>query len=391
MISGGGRTTVADGPASHVANLDGTQIIGAVRQAIVVLQATDELTGAPVTEPVAVSTSIVGLRAAASDSGYGGLVGVPERVLPGLATIATPYRVDVAVRVPGYIPWSTVVAFTAQAGFPGSFDAKDLGVVPLHRLPVSIGVRTVSLDAHNKPQPLGGAAVRVSAIWRHVGDLTGAGAAANMISLPLGVSQDWPAGTALDSVSLLGPVEPPRRLTIAAAPGVRSLDVSVLGALTAGDLVGLDTADAGRREYLPVTGSDTTDAASPAVLQTGGPVRVAHARDSVARRVPPPPGAPADATVTAAAEPGDVTVFVDTVAALAADEIVRASGGGLVDEYLDSHLFQGTTDATGFVRLPALSRVAAVELTATGGALSATARFSPDYSSPTNFVVLTLR
>lgn len=127
------------------------------------------------------------------------------------------------------------------------------------------------------------------------------------------------------------------------------------------------------------------------MLQTGGPVRVAHARYSVARRVPSPPGAPADATVTAAAEPGDVTVFVNTVTALAADEIVRASGGGLVDEYLDSHLFQGTTDATGFVRLPALSRVAAVELTATEGALSATARFSPDYSSPTNFVVLTLR
>lgn len=248
MSSGGGRTTVADGPASHVVNLDGAQITGVVRQAIVVLQATDELTGAPVTEP-AVSTSIVGLQAAVSNSGYGGLVGVPERVFPGLATIAMPYRVDVAVRVPGYIPWSTVVEFTAQAGFPGSFRAKDLGVVPLHRLPVSIGVRTVLLDAHNRPQPMSGAAVRVSAIWRRVGDLTGAGAAANMISLPLGVSQDWPAGTPLDSVSLLGPVETPRRLTSAAAPGVRSLDVDILGALTAGDLVGLDTATAGASTY----------------------------------------------------------------------------------------------------------------------------------------------
>jgi hypothetical protein len=328
MSWGGGSTSVVDGAVTYVVNLDGAQVPGAARQAIVVLQAIDEITGGPVTQPVAVSTSVAGLQAAGSDSGYGGLVGVPDRVFPGLATVVTPYRVDVTVRVPGFVPWTTTVEFPAQAGFPGSFEARDLGVASLHRLPVSIGVKTVSLDAQSRLQPLAGATVRVSAIWRRLADLTGTGQAQSMISMPLGVSQNWPPGTALDSVSLIGPVETSRRLTKAAAPGARSLDVDVLGALTPGDIVGLDTADAGRREYLPVTGTNTADPASTAVLQTGGPVRVAHTRGSVARRVPAPPAAPADATITEAAVPGDVTVFVDTVTALAADEMMRRGSYG---------------------------------------------------------------
>jgi hypothetical protein len=387
MTPGGGRFTVVDGAGDRIVNVDAAQAPGTVRQAVVVLQATDELTGAPVVAPVSIATQVAGLTPAAADSGYAGLIGVPLRVFPSLAT--QPYMLDIAVHVPGYSPWSRVVTVPAQP--LDAFAAVDLGIVALHRVAVSIGVRTVSLDAHNRPQPLAGAAVRVSAIWRRLTDLTGAGAAANLISLPLGVSQAWPAGTALDSVSLLGSTEPQRRLARAASPGERSLDVDVLGALAAGDLVGLDTADVDRREYLPVTAVDTADANSPANVQTAEPVRTAHARWSTARRVPAPPGAPADATVIDPAEAGDTTVFVDTVAPFAPVEIVRASGGGLSDEYLDSHLFQATTDLAGFARLPTLSRVAAVELAATKGALIATTRFTPDYSSPANSVVLTLR
>jgi hypothetical protein len=390
MTTGGGRLTVLDGTGTpRIVNFDPAQLAGTVRQAVVVLQLVNELTWQPVAGTIGVSTRTAGLDPVSSAGGYAGLVAVPARAFPNLA--AQSYAVNVALDAAGYTRWTGTLNVAAQAGFPNSFAAGDPVIVAMRRRPVRVTVIAVSLDAQNRPQPLSGATVRISSVWRRIADLTGAGVAAELISVPLGVSQSWPVGTALDSVSLLGPAEPTRRLAAGASPGERRLDVDLLGALVAGDLVGLDTSDLDRREYLPVTAANTTDVASPATLQTGGPVRVSHARYTTARRVPAPPGALPDATVTDAAAPGDTTVFVDTVTPFATVEMLRASGGALIDEFLDAHLYQATSDATGAARLPDLSRVAAVEITATKGPLTATARFTPDYSSPANSVVLTLQ
>lgn len=391
---GTGEVTIVDGVVPHVVNLLGPRPAGYVRQSVVILQAVDELTGRAVRGPVTVTTSVAGLAGGGAENGTAGgivgLVGVPSRALPGLDAHA--HTVDVTVQVAGYTPWTRSVPFPVQPGFPDTFAGVDLGVAMLRRRPVSLEITTLSLDVNNRLQPLSGADVRIAAVWRRVADLGAAGVAAPMVGLPLGVSQYWPAGTALDSVTLVPAIEPARRLLRGAAPQDRAVDVDVLGALVIGDLLGLDLADAGRREYLAVAGfAGPTLPASPAVVEAGGPVRVPHAQASMASRVPPPPAAPPDATLTEPAEAGDTTVFVDTVAPFATVEILRASGGTLADEYLDSHLFRATTDADGFARIPALSRVAAVEITATRGALAATTRFTPDYLSPRNIISLILR
>jgi hypothetical protein len=387
---GSGEVTVVVDTIPHVVNLLGPRTAGQVSQSVVMMQAGDELTDLPVSAPITVSTSVDGLVGQSASGGVAGLVGVPTRALPRLDTQA--YLIDITVSAAGYLPWTSTVTVPIQATFPAAFSGLNLGPVRLRRSPVTLEITTLSLDAQNRLQPLAGVDVSISRVWRRLVDLSGAGVATTMIGFPLGVSQDWPAGTAVDSVSLVPAAEPVRRLTRGAAPGEEVLAVDGLGALAVADLVGLDLADVSRREYLAVGAvAGSTDPSSPAVLDLTGPVRVAHAQSSTVRRVPAPPTGPPDATLTEAARSGDVTVFVDTVAPFASVEILRASDATITGEYLDGHLFRASSNAAGFARILALSRVAAVELTASLGPLNTTSRFTPDYSTPTNSVALVLR
>ena len=154
------------------------------------------------------------------------------------------------------------------------------------------------------------------------------------------------------------PAEPTRRLVTGAAPGDARLGVDRAGSLADGDLVGLDLADADRREYLTVGRHRR-----PARRQLAGRRRPHGPGAGIARRYDhgapgarPPGAAPPDATLTEAAEPGDTTVFVDTTAAVRhRRDPARAATPTIDDEYLDSHLFRATTNADGLARLPALS------------------------------------
>jgi hypothetical protein len=386
---GSGRVTVVDAGIAHVVNLLGPRAAGHVHQAVVLLQAVDELTGRPLQVPVGVTTSSPALTGGWSELGVAGLVGVPAQAMPLLDTQS--YALDVTVSVDGYMPWTGTATIPMQVGFPATFAGVDLGGIALRRQPVTIEVTALSLDLHNRPQTLAGAEIRITQVWRHVADLGGAGVAAPMIGVPLGLSQSCPTGTALDSVSLFPAAEPVRRLARGTAPGDVVMDVDRLGALVVGDLVGLDLADLDRREYLPLSGVvGSTDPGSPTSVESATPVRTTHATSATARRVPAPPAAPPDATLTEPARTGDATLFVDTVAPFATVEVLRVSDVSISDEYVDAHLYDGITDPAGFLRMPPISRVAALELTATKGPLAATVLFTPDYLSPTNSVALTL-
>ena len=384
-----GSVTVDDHGVRHVLSTLGPRPAGQVRQAVVALVAVDEVTGLPV-GPVRVSTSVAGLSGQSTAEGVAGLVGVPARVFPGLA--AQSYPLDVAVEADGFLPWTTNRTVAVQAGFPATFARIDLGPVALHRRPVTVEVTTLSLDPQGRVHALAGADVRVTRVWRRIDALDAAGDAATMINLPLGISQRWPAGTGLDSVSLVPDTEPVRRLTRGAAPGDTRLGVDRLGSLAVGDLVGLDLADGERREYRTVAvvlGS--LDVTSPADLDLTGPVRSTHLDATTARRVPAPLAAPTEATLTEPADAEDVTVFVDTTAPFGTVEVLRAHGAAITDEYVDAHAYRATSDADGCARLPGLSRVAAVEITATSGALTAVARLTPDSRSPADSLALILR
>ncbi|MFC6705794.1 hypothetical protein [Flexivirga alba] len=156
--------------------------------------------------------------------------------------------------------------------------------------------------------------------------------------------------------------------------------------------MGIDLADPDRRGYLTVQSlSAAGDQDSPVNLTLSGPVRVAHAAGVGVRRVTAPAPSPADTTTTDPVAIGDPTVFVGTTVPFASVELVRAAGAGIADEYLDSHLYRSTSAVDGTARLPPISRVAALEITAVNGGLTATVRVTPDYLTPVNTVGLTLR
>jgi hypothetical protein len=384
------RVTVDDDRGSpHVLSTLGPRPAGDVHQAVVVLQTVDELTGLLV-GPVSVSTALDRLTGRSTGQGVAGLTGVPRRVFPDLATHA--YPLDLVVEADGYLAWIGRPTVAAQPGFPQTFVPLDLGTVALHRRPVAVDVVTFSLDPQDRPRPLPGTAVHVTAIWRRTELLAQAGQPARMLSLPVGSAQPWPAGTGLDGVSLVPAVEPVRRLTRGASPGDTGAGVDRAGQLTAGDLVGLDLADGERREYLPVSGlTGAVDVRSPTELDLTLPVRRPHADGTQASRVPTPPPAAPDATLTEPADVGDVTVFVNTTGPFGAVEVLRARDTAITDEYVDALTYQAVSDADGHARLPGLSRVAAVQITATNGALSAVARVTPTYPAPATALALILR
>lgn len=383
-------TTILDGSTVHVVDLLGPRPAGRVRQAVVLLQAFDEITDHPVQERLTITTGTDGLDGAATGDGVGGLVGAPTRALPDLATTAR--VVDLRVDAPGYLPWTGTATVPAQAGFPAAFTGVTLGRIDLHRSPVGLEVHTFKLSAQGTPVPAGGADVRVTGVWRTVAQLTQPAAGPRLLATPLGASQPWPAGAALESVSLVPIAEPTRLLAGPAAPGHITVTVDRAGALAPGDVVGIDLTDPDRREYLTVQGiSAAGDPNSPVAVTLTGPVRVAHSAGVGVRRVNAPPPSPPDTTTTDPVATHDCTVFVGSTASFASIEMVRATGAGMADEFLDSHLYRATASADGTARLPPVSRVAALEITATQGALTATTRLTPDYLTPVNTVGLTLR
>ena len=389
MSTSAGLTTILDGSRVHVVDLLGPRQAGRVRQAVVPLQAFDELTGRPVGGRLTVSTTADGLTGAAVADGVGGLVGVPIRAF---ADLSAPRTVDLRVEAAGYLPWTGSATVPAQPSFPDTFRGAPPVRVDLHRVPVTVEVHTFQLTAQGRSVAVGGSDVRVTGVWRATADLTRPPAPAMLLGVPLGATQSWPVGTGIDSVSLVPIAEPTRVLAASTAPGDRNVSVSRAGALTAGDLIGIDLADPDRRGYLTVQSlSAAGDPDSPVELTLTGPVRVAHAAGVSVRRITAPAPSQADTTTSDPVAAGDPTVFVGTTAPFASVELVRAAGAGIEDEYLDSHLYRATSTADGTARLPPISRVAALEITAVHGGLTATVRVTPDYQTPVNTVGLTLR
>ncbi len=385
------RTTVLHGSVVDVVNVDDPRVRGDLRQAIAIGQLIDELTGAPVRADVGVTTDLAESATQTAIDGVAGLVGVPSRLVPKLAT--QPYPIELRFTVGGFVPLTVRTDLGPQPGFPATFTAADLGRPALRRLPVELEVRSLELDAQDDPVPVAGGQVEITGLWRLVADVspTAAPDAADIVSIGGAVAASRPVGTSIDLVNLNALPDPDRRLRADAAIGDRTLFVSNTGTLVPGDLVGINRADADRAEHIEVESIvGPSDPASPTQIRLRFPVKAWHRRDALVERVPAPAAAPADATLAATAEPGDVTVFVDTIAPFGPPAWVRIAGGSAAPEYATCCRYLTTTDGGGYARLAPLSRVAAVELTASSGALTGDTRFSPNYRLPTNRLHITL-
>lgn len=379
-------TVVADNQLWTVSDLE-PRARGRLFQALVVAQLVDGTTGAPVASPIRVSADLAGMRARVAGSGFAGLVGIPTEVLPLLGSTSYP-TTTVTFEADGYVTRHEPVTFTQQVGFPTGFADVELGVLPLRRTPTGVAVATYDLDPANRPRPLAGATVDVTGWWATVADLGSAPLATPLLGVGPGLSVARPTAN-LDLPALTAPAEPPRTLIAGVAAGATSVAVSTAGALAVGNLVGLDLGDPDRAERVEVTAIDgAADPVSPAVLTLRFPLRTAHSGNAPAvRLVAPALGAPV-ATQTAVSYEGDRTLRVSTLAGLAAGQVVRISGGGAAPEYRTTARYQLVTNADGVGRFPPLSGAAAVAVSATAGAVNATARLS--LTSPTAVLDLTL-
>ncbi len=354
-----------------------------VFQAIVVAQLVDDLTGAPVTGPVQVVGDLAGLRARVGPSGFVGLVGVPSRVLPMLG--GTAHTLEVVIGARGYESRREIVSFPAQPGFT----AAELGVLRMRRTAVPVAVSTYDLDLAGRTRPLDAVVVTLGGWWARQSQLSAPPSTAPLLGLAPGLSTPRALGATLDVPALSAPAEPPRVLLGGVAAGATRLPVSNTGALTVGDLVGLELADPDRAERVEVSAIDGgVDALAPTTLTLRFPLRLDHPADSAAvRLVAPAPGGPT-ATTTAEALEGDRTVVVSTLTGLATGQVVRISGGGAPAEYRVATRYELTTNLDGVGRLAPLSGVAAVVIDAQKGALTASARHT--LTQPSAAVDLTL-
>jgi hypothetical protein len=380
------RTTVVTNARSYTVSGLEPRARGGIFQAIVTAQVVDALTGAPV-QGARMTTTTPGLRSGVAPDGFAGLAGMPSRVFPALDSTA--YQLDVVVRSTGYAPRHEVAPFVVQPGFPDAFSPFKFGVLPMHRDPVAVRIGTYGLNPSNRPVALPGATVDVTGHWVSLDQLGVNPTTTPLLAISPGLSVRRPAGTTVMISALAVAVEAPRTLRRAADAGSTRIEVTNVGGLVVGNVIGLDRTDPERVEHIEVTAiNGPADTSAPAELELRYPLAWPHREGANAVRIPVPWGAPGPVALIAETLEGDRTLRVNTLGGIAPGQFVRISGGGSV-EYRTAGHYSIVTNAEGAGRFPPLSGVAAVRVKAQSGGLDATARLTLTQMSPA--VDLTLK
>jgi len=334
--------------------------IAAYSQEVLAMTLVDEITGRPPQAPLTASTATEGLLARVGADGLAGLAGVP--LTRFLATSAAGAALQLTVEWPGYLPLSVTANLGLQPGYPNAFFPANLDAVPLHRAPIVIAGRVV--DASQAP--LNNALVTVNGVWPTLNSLQNlVPAAPNLIAVlsPLYADRDT---TATVAVQNLTPAAAAKTLLFPGNVGDMKLRLSDQIGLAAGSIIGLDQQqDPGRGEYVSVV--SITDAGAtpqqPATAILPFPLARPHAAGAAA--IPMTPSAAGAAnTLARAAQAGDATVFPATMTGLdgAMTAVVIAGGGVASEEHHAASLYAATTDINGHMALPAINRLAQLQL-----------------------------
>ena len=350
----------------------------------------DELTGAPPRTTIRLATSSPGFAARVGPDGLVGLLAIPDTVFPHLD--AQSYSIPFDVYGDGYIPRHEVATLPPNPLFPAEFVpfvfAADLA---LHRVPVRI---TVNVRRRNGGalQPVAGADVEVTGVWTV---LVPAAAEpppdpATIVSLdpPLYAHRSTASGQ-LRPRAVVPVLGEDKALLEYAHAGDTTLQISDWINLNPGDLLLLDT-DPAIQEYATIDAIEPVGAADlPAAVTLTHSLAYAHRTGRRAQRVVPQAPGPARA-FDRDAIPGDTCVFLANTAGLAGVDVVEVFGGPAPAEFHRIDLFVGNTDADGRCRLPLLSRVAKLEVSASEGVTSGTVEYIPDYTLRENHLSLEL-
>ena len=342
-------------------------------RALVRARLVDELTGLGIGAGVSVTSAVAGLVARVSADGVAGLAVNPARRFTDLAANAATIALDFAA--PGYLPHRAEVTLGpintgagAPADFPDHFAALDLGDIALRRDPVWISGRVLQ-EVGASRTPLAGVTVEIAGIWRHEpahdDDPDLLVEAADILSLSPGLYRDRPGATNTlrDRTVILGAAS--KRIVGPVDRGALRLQLSDRIGLAVGALLALDPANPETREFIAIDAiAGGLDPAEPAEVTLAYPMARARRAGAAAAPAAPGPGPGLAEAFDRDGGPGDRTAYLDaiqpTIAHLGTVEI---AGDGQ-PEYQTAGLYRTTTDGQGNYRLPALSRVARLRLSA---------------------------
>jgi hypothetical protein len=384
------RSVTVDGNTLLV-NFDEPPAQGSLNWAMLRARLFDELTGqAPVTTAF-ITGGPPQVRPRVASGGIVGLVGVPQKATPRLAT--QPYAFDVTMGAAGYLSFERRVTMPAQPGFPATFTPADLGALPLHRTPTTIRGRLM-LEGGAGRTPIAGGLARVRGVWRTTPppNVSVAADPPNLVSLYPPVSFPRASGIGRlrrrDMQPVLGQ---DKTLNADASAGSDLLLLTNWTGLTTASILMIEPQDTARREIIGIAGIDgEPDPALPARVTLDQPLTFTHRSGALVRRATPQvAGQPM--VVSADVIEGDTTVYVGTLN-VPNGVIVEVAGGPQPTEYRVASLYEAQSDGDGYYRLPPLSRVAQLELEASDGGIhpAVTSVRTPNYGVPENVLDLVL-
>jgi hypothetical protein len=318
----------------------------------------DEVTGLPPALTPLGSTTTPGVIARISET-HAGLVGQPlQCFLPGFITTAP---LQLALSGPGYLPVTLSTAFGAESGYPDAFTPIDLGVLALHRQPITISGRTVSHTGVVRT----GTTISLDGVWHTLADLANPPAPPGLVSLaaPLYADRTTPATIAAQPMTATPQT---KTLLRPGNAGDASVVLSDSLGLAIGGVIALDTQDPGRAEYLGITGIADLGSgpAFPSDVTLALPLARPHRRGATA--TPMTLGASGAAnTISTAARTGDVTLLPVTTTGLSVPGTpVVIAGAGVPAEYNIATPVSAISDIQGYVTLPPVHRAAQLRLRA---------------------------
>jgi len=317
----------------------------------------DEVTALPPAVAPLASTTTPRVIARASET-HAGLVGQPLQTFqPGFITGAP---LQLALSGPGYLPVTLSAAFGTEVNYPDAFLPVDLGVLALHRQPITIRGRTVSHTGMVRS----GTKVSLDGFWRTLADLANPPASPNLVSLavPLYAGRDTTATIASQPMTAGSQT---KTLLRPGNVGDASVVLSDQLGLAVGGVIAFDAQDPGRAEYLAITAITNLGpgAAFAAAVTLAFPLTRPHAASATV--TPMTLGAAGTTnTLSAAGRTGDVTLLPAAMTGLsAAPTPVVISGSGTPDEYNIASPISATS-VQGNVTLPPVHRAAQLRLRA---------------------------
>jgi hypothetical protein len=346
-------------------------------------QVVDEQTQAETYSPICGTTTLTRACYTGLCDGFFAVAGVPLAAVPGLAVQS--YSFSITFSADGYIPQTVSTSIGPIPGFPDTFDPVLLPMVSLHRSPASIFGRVVR-RVSGATTPIASASVQVTTLWRILPQAGSSplGEPPNILSVqpPLGLART--AGVDTLQQQSWTPTAGVSKVVLQQSPaGTTQILLQDAVGLSVGSLLLIDGDDPATAEVVTLAAVPISSLANqPATVSAAAPLILTHNDGAIAELVTVAPAGPAN-TFTQNALPGDVVVFLSGLTGLSPTDTAEIPGASA--EFHTVSQFNITADANGYYRLPPISRVYQVAITASdglGNTLSQT--IWPDYLQQDN-------